>query len=100
MAKYNPNKIASMHAPTFFISATSLHTGELQTHIHQALNNGLTGLIRVHFQMGKSLTLVVQYGHIRQIYICNHRVPDLNWELPLRMYGEATLAIQPAPARA
>jgi len=89
-----------MHAPTLSISAAPLETGELQTNIHQAMSDRLTGLIHVNFHLGKTLTLVTQHGHIRQIYIRNHRVPDLNWELPLRMYGGGSIEIRPMPMQA
>jgi len=79
---------------------TPLAPGELQERILQALRDRLTGLILIHFQAGKPLTLFVQRGQVRQVYLRNHRLPDLNWELPLARYGAGTFESRPLPARA
>ena len=90
-----------MQAQTLPTSITApLAFGELRERIRQALNERLTGAVLIHFQAGKVLTLLVQHGQVRQIYVRNHRLPDLNWELPLARYGAGTFESRPLPARA
>lgn len=73
---------------------------ELQTRIQQALAEKFTGQIQVGFLFGKMETILAIQGQVRQIYIRNHRAPDLQWERPIEQYGAGTLAIEPMPARA
>jgi len=90
-----------MHAPTFSFSVpTPLAEWELQNQIQQSLNDKLTGRIQITFPNDKTESIFVQQGKVREIYIRNHRVPDLNWESPIKRFGRGTLEIEPMPARA
>lgn len=90
-----------MHAPTFSFSVpTPLAEWELQNQIQQSLNDKLTGRIQITFPNDRTESIFVQQGKVREIYIRNHRVPDLNWESPIKRFGRGTLEIEPIPARA
>ncbi len=97
MTPIKPNKIEWMqiHPPSNPVPA-----GELTARIHQALDAGLTGLAFVNFQTGKTLRILAQGGKVRQVYLRHHRIPALDWELPLTMQGEGTVEIHPMPSRA
>lgn len=84
------------------ISSTSplLSERDLEAQIQQALNHKFTGQIQVTFLFGKTETIFVIDGHVCQVYIRNHRVPDLEWETPIDRYGAGTLTIDSQPARA
>lgn len=73
---------------------------DLQAQIRQALKNKLTGQIQVVFLFGKTETIFAINGHVCQVYVRNHRVPDLEWETPIDRYGAGTLVIEAMPARA
>lgn len=73
---------------------------DLQAQIRQALNNRLTGLIQIVFLFGRTETIFAIKGQVCQVYIRNHRVPDLNWETPIERFGAGTLALEAMPARA
>jgi len=93
--------IALMHAPTFSFSAPlPLAERELRLQIQQSLNNKLTGRILITFPNDKTESIFVQQGKVREVYIRNHRIPDLNWESPIKRFGRGTLEIEPMPARA
>lgn len=93
--------MAPMHAPTFSFSIpTPLAEWELQHQIQQSLNDKLTGRIQITFPNDKTESIFVQQGKVRGIYIRNHRVPDLNWESPIKRFGRGTLEIEPMPMRA
>ena len=90
-----------MHAPTPLItSPTPLAEWELQIQIQQALSNKLTGQIQIAFLNGRTESILAQHGMVRNLYIRNHRLPDLNWDTPLERFGRGTLTIEPLPARA
>jgi hypothetical protein len=90
-----------MHAPTLLVATpTPLAEWELQIQIQQALSNKLTGLIQITFLNGKTQTILAHNGKVRGLYIRTHRLPDLNWDIPLGRYGRGTLIIEPLPARA
>jgi hypothetical protein len=92
-------KINQMHA---HIPSTSplLSERDLQAQIRQALNSKFTGQIQVTFLFGKTETILALHGQVRQVYIRNHRVPDLEWETPIEQFGAGTLTIETMPARA
>jgi hypothetical protein len=90
-----------MHAPTLSSSLpTPLAEREIQLQIQQALNNKLTGQILITFLNDRTESIFVHQGKVRGVYIRNHRVPDLNWEAPLKRFGRGTLEIEPMPMRA
>lgn len=90
-----------MHAPTTpLVAPTPLAEWELQAQIRQALSDKLTGQLHVSFLNDRTETIFVQEGRVRQVYIRNHRVPDLNWEQPLTRFGRGTITIEALPARA
>lgn len=90
-----------MHAPTIMTSSlTPLAEWETQSQIEQALNNRFTGQIQITFLDGRTESIFVQHGSVQNLYLHNHRVPDLNWEAPLKRFGRATLTIEPLPAHA
>jgi len=78
----------------------SLSVDELNELINLELNDKFTGQIRVTFHSKIATTLFIQHGKVRQIYIRNHRIPNLNWKYPLALYGDGTPTIEPMPARA
>ena len=89
-----------MHAPTLSLSTPILLAEwELQNQIQQTLNDKLTGQIQITFTNGRTASIFVQHGRVRELYIRNHRVPDLNWEAPIKRFGRGTLKIEPMPAR-
>ncbi len=94
-----PNTIGPMQA---YIPSTSplLSERDLQSQIQQTLKRQFTGLIQIMFLFGKTETILVIHGRARQVYIRNHRVPDLAWETPIERYGAGTLTIEAMPARA
>jgi len=81
-------------------SPTPLAEWELQSQIRQALSEGFSGEIHVSFLNGRTETIFVVAGAVKQVYIRNHRVSDLKWEHPLIRFGRGTLEITPMPARA
>lgn len=85
-----------------YISSTLplLSERDLETQIRQALNNKFSGQIQITFLFGKTETLFVIYGRVCQVYIRNHRVPDLNWQTPIERFGAGTLKMEAMPARA
>ena len=90
-----------MHAPTLITSSpTPLAEWELQIQIQQAVGNKLTGQIQITFLNGRKLSIFIQRGVVYSLYIRNHRLPDLNWDIPLRRFGRGTLVVEPLPARA
>ena len=90
-----------MHAQTLSFSAPiPLAEWELKNQIQQLLNDKLTGQIQITFPNGRTESLFVQHGKVRELYIRNHRVPDLNWETPIKRFGRGTLKIEPMPMRA
>src|SRR5512143_3613528 len=90
-----------MHAPTLLTSSpTPLAEWELQLQIQQALNNRLTGQIQITFLNGRKETILVRQGTVCNLFVRNHRLPDLNWDIPLGRFGRGTLVIEPLPARA
>ena len=89
-----------MHAPTpSNPSDAPLSASDLRSKIREALTDGLTGQIQIAFQNGRRATLFAHRGHVRLVYIRNHRAPKLDWELLLDQFGEGALDIQPMPAR-
>jgi hypothetical protein len=96
-----PYKIGEMHAPTILTSPpTPLAEWKLQIQIQQALSNKLTGLIQITFLNGRTESILARHGTVQALYVRNHRLPNLNWDIPLRQYGRGTLVIEPLPARA
>lgn len=89
-----------MHAPTTTTSLTPLAEWELEHQVQQALNNNLTGQIQITFLNGRTESIFVQQGQVRNLYIRNHRAPDLNWVAPIRHFGRGTLDIESLPPRA
>jgi len=79
--------------------ARYLSPNDLRKLIQKALTEGLTGRIHVAFQKEKTLTLFAHQGSVRQVYIRNHRVPDMNWETPLTQYGRGDLEVEAFPSR-
>ena len=79
---------------------TPLAERELQIQIQQALDKKLTGQIHIVFLDDRTETIFVHQGKVREIYIHNHRSPDLNWETPIKRFGRGALKIEPLPARA
>lgn len=73
---------------------------DLRTQIQQVLNDRFTGQIQITFLFGKTETILVIHGRVGQVYIRNHRVPDLEWETPIERFGAGTLVIESMPARA
>jgi hypothetical protein len=93
--------LEKMHAPTLLTtSPTPLAEWELQFQIQQALSNKLTGLIQITFLNGKTETIFASKGKVQGLYVRNHRLPSLNWDIPLGRYGRGTLSVEPLPARA
>jgi len=93
--------MAPMHAPTFSFSVpTPLAEREIQLRIQQSLNDKFTGRIQITFLNDRTESLFVQQGKVCGLYIRNHRVPNLNWETPIKRFGRGTLEIEPLPARA
>lgn len=89
-----------MHAPTTLItSPTPLAEWELQIQIQQALSNKLTGQIQIAFLNGRAESILAQNGKVYGLYIRNHRLSNLNWDIPLGRYGRGTLVVEPLPAR-
>lgn len=86
--------------PSSLVPKKSLSARDLQTQIEQGLSDRFTGLMHVTFHSGITTTLFVHQGKVRQLYIRNHRVPDLHWKYPLSLYGDGILEIEPLPARA
>jgi hypothetical protein len=64
------------------------------------LNHQFTGLIKITFLFGKTETILVIHGRVCQVYVRNHRAPDMEWETPIERYGAGTLTIEAMPARA
>lgn len=87
-----------MHSPSPS-TLPLLSERELQTRIQQTLSNKFTGQIQVTFLFGKTETILAIQGQVRQIYVRNHRVTDLQWERPIEQYGAGTLVIEAMPAR-
>ena len=98
---YNSYTICPMHAQTLSFSAPiPLAEWELKNQIQQLLNDKLTGQIQITFPNNRTASLFVQYGKVRELYIRNHRIPNLNWETPIKRFGRGTLEIEPMPMRA
>ncbi len=98
---FKSNTIDPMLPPALSLSSpTPLAEWELQSKIREALGDKLTGQIHVSFLNGRTETIFAHAGAVKQVYIRNHRVPDLNWEHPLIRFGRGTLEIKPMPARA
>lgn len=96
-----PHTIQPMHAPTIMTtSLTPLAEWELQNQIEHALSNKLTGQIQIAFLNSRTESIFVQHGVVENIYVRNHRTPDLNWQALLTRFGRGTLLIEPLPARA
>jgi hypothetical protein len=94
-------KLKKMHAPTLLItSPTPLAEWELQIQIQQALSDKLTGQIQITFLNGKTETILARNGKVQGLYVRNHRLPSLHWDIPIGRYGRGTLVIEPMPARA
>lgn len=90
-----------MHANTTITSSpVPLAEWELQSQIQQALQNKITGHIKIAFLNGRTESIFVQHGTVQSLYVRNHRLPHLNWEIPLEHHGAGTLAIEPLPGRA
>ena len=90
-----------MHAPTLLTtSPTPLAEWELQIQIEQALNDKLTGQIQITFLNGRTETMFARAGKVCGLYVRNHRLPSLDWDIPIRRFGRGTLVIEPLPARA
>jgi len=79
--------------------ARYLSPDDLRKLIHKSLVEGLTGRILVTFQKEKTLTLFAHQGIVRQVFIRNHRIPDMDWEVPLTRYGRGDLHIESFPSR-
>ena len=101
MKSYKPYTMTPMHAPTLSSSVlTPLAEREIQLQIQQALTNKLTGQILITFLNDRTESIFVHQGKVCGVYIRNHRVPDLNWETPIKRFGRGTLEIEPMPMRA
>jgi len=101
MKSHKPYTMTPMHAPTFSFSVPApLTDQELRLQIQRSLSGKLTGRILITFLNDRTESIFVQQGKVCGVYINNHRVPDLNWETPLRRFGRGTLELEPMPARA
>jgi len=101
MKSHKPYTMTPMHATTFSFSVpTPLTDQELRLQIQQSLNGKLTGRILITFLNDRTESIFVQQGKVCEVYLSNHRVPDLNWETPIKRFGRGTLEIEPMPARA
>lgn len=90
-----------MHAPTIMTSSpVPLADWEIHNQIQQALSEKLTGQIQIAFLNGHTETIFVQHGIVQNLYIRNHRLPDINWEAPLEHNRVGTLTLEPLPGRA
>jgi len=90
-----------MHAPARSQGLpTPLAERELRAQIQQALGENFTGQIIVSFLNNWTESIFVWQGKVQQVYIRNHRVPDLNWGDPLIRFGRGTIEFKPLPARA
>lgn len=99
IVKYIRSRMQPISSTTLS-AARTLPFAEMREHIHQGLNDKLTGQIRAVFHSGITTTLFVHNGKVRQVYIRNHRTPNLNWVYPISLYGDGTLYIEPMPIRA
>jgi len=89
-----------MHAPARSQGLpTPLAEREIQAQIQQALGENFTGRIHISFLNNRTETIFVCQGNVRQVYIRNHRTPDLKWRDPLIRFGRGTLELEPLPAR-
>jgi hypothetical protein len=79
--------------------ARYLSTDDLRKLIYKSLSDGVTGRIHITFRAEKTLTIFAHQGIVRQVYIRNHRVPDMDWEIPLAQYGRGDLEIELLPSR-
>lgn len=80
--------------------STLLSERELEAQIRLALSNKFTGLLHVTFLFGKKESIFAIHGNVRQVYVRNHRAPDLEWETPIARYGAGILTMEAMPARA
>lgn len=90
--------IAKMHAH-IQTSPAPLSEGELQTEIRHVLSDGFTGQIQITFLDQRTASLFVQQGVVQNLYIRNHRLPDVNWEELLSRMGTGMLVVESMPAR-
>ena len=89
-----------MHVPALSKGhPTPLAEWELQTQIQQTLSEKYTGQIHISFMNDRTETIFACEGIVRQVYIRNHRVPDLNWKDPIVRFGRGTLAVDSMPTR-
>jgi hypothetical protein len=100
LCKEKPNHIqwAKMFAHYLAIS-TPLSERDLHSQIQKALRNKLTGRIQIAFLNDRTVSIFVVQGTVRQVYIRNHRVPNLQWQTPISRYGTGILTIEPMPLR-
>lgn len=90
-----------MHANTIANSSpVPLSEWELQSQIQQALSSGLTGQIQVAFLNGRTESIFVQHGVVQTLYVRNHRLPNLEWQVPLEHHGVGVLTVESLPGRA
>lgn len=72
--------------------------GELQAEIRRALGDGFTGIIQAALTNGKTLSVLAVNGNVRQVYLDNHRLPNMSWMNLFEPADTGRITVQPMPA--